>query len=234
MRLSLASLLLLSAVVILPACKPKQEEPAPVPQATTPTTEDEKTFYALGALVSKNLEAFQLTEKELDMVKLGLSDGVAGKTPQVDLEKYRAQVQKMHETRMASVGQKEAEAGKAFLEKAAGEPGAVKTASGLVIKELKPGTGASPKATDQVKVHYHGTLTNGEVFDSSVQRNEPATFPLNRVIACWTEGLQLMKVGGKSRLICPANIAYGDQGSPPQIKPGATLIFDVELLDIVK
>ena len=202
--------------------------------AASLTTEDDKTLYALGALISRNLAAFELSEKELDLVKLGLSDGVAKKTLQVDPEKYQAQVQTLHQTRLAAAGVKEAEAGKAFLDKAGTEPGAVKTASGLVIKEIMAGTGASPKATDQVKVHYHGTLTNGEVFDSSVKRGEPATFPLNGVIPCWTEGLQLMKVGGKSRLTCPANIAYGDRGSPPQIKPGATLIFDVELLDIVK
>ena len=99
---------------------------------------------------------------------------------------------------------------------------------------IKAGTGASPKVTDRVKVHYHGTLTDGTVFDSSLQRNEPATFPLNGVIPCWTEAVQLMKVGGKSRLVCPANIAYGDRGSPPVVRPGATLIFDVELLEIVK
>ena len=98
---------------------------------------------------------------------------------------------------------------------------------------IKPGTGPSPKATDKVKVHYHGTLTDGTVFDSSVQRKEPATFPLNGVIPCWTEGVQLMKVGGKSRLVCPADLAYGDRGAPPKIKPGATLVFEVELLEIV-
>jgi FKBP-type peptidyl-prolyl cis-trans isomerase FkpA/FKBP-type peptidyl-prolyl cis-trans isomerase FklB len=99
---------------------------------------------------------------------------------------------------------------------------------------ITPGTGASPKATDTVKVNYEGKLTDGTVFDSSVQRGEPVTFPLNKVIKCWTEAVQLMKVGGKSRLICPSDLAYGDRGAPPQIKPGATLVFEVELLGIVK
>jgi FKBP-type peptidyl-prolyl cis-trans isomerase FkpA len=121
---------------------------------------------------------------------------------------------------------------KAYLDKAASEPGAIRTASGLIYKELTPGTGPSPKATDTVKVHYRGTLVDGKVFDSSYERNEPAEFPLNQVIRCWTEGVQKMKVGGKSRLVCPANIGYGDRGSPPEIPGGATLIFEIELLGI--
>jgi FKBP-type peptidyl-prolyl cis-trans isomerase FkpA len=120
---------------------------------------------------------------------------------------------------------------KAFLDQAAAEPGAVKTASGLVYRVITAGSGASPKATDTVKVHYRGTLTNGKEFDSSYG-HAPAEFPLNRVIPCWTEGVQLMKVGGKSRLVCPSNIAYGDAGAPPDIPGGATLVFEIELLGI--
>ena len=128
----------------------------------------------------------------------------------------------------------EKKAGQAYLDKAAAEKGATRTTSGLIITTLKPGTGASPKATDRVKVHYHGTLTDGTVFDSSVQRGEPIVLPLNGVIRCWTEGVQMMKVGGKSRFVCPADLAYGERGAPPRIKPGATLVFEVELLEIVK
>jgi FKBP-type peptidyl-prolyl cis-trans isomerase FkpA len=123
-------------------------------------------------------------------------------------------------------------ASKAYLEKAAAMPGATRTASGLVYRELRAGAGASPKPTDVVKVHYRGTLVDGKEFDSSYKRNEPAQFPLSRVIPCWTEGVQKMKIGGKSQLVCPSNIAYGDAGSPPDIPGGATLIFEIELLGI--
>jgi FKBP-type peptidyl-prolyl cis-trans isomerase FkpA len=119
-----------------------------------------------------------------------------------------------------------------FLDKAAAEPGATKTASGLVYRELKAGTGPSPTATDTVTVHYRGTLVDGTEFDSSYKRNEPAQLPLNGVIPCWTEGVQKMKVGGKSRLVCPSAIAYGERGSPPVIPGGAILVFEIELLGI--
>ncbi len=116
---------------------------------------------------------------------------------------------------------------------AAKEPGASVSASGLVYRSLKDGSGASPQATDTVKVHYRGTLPNGGEFDSSHKRNAPAEFPLNRVIKCWTEGVQKMKVGGKAKLTCPPAIAYGERGTPGgPIPPNATLFFEVELLAI--
>ena len=119
-----------------------------------------------------------------------------------------------------------------FLAKAAQEEGAEQVASGMVYVELEKGSGPSPKASDKVKAHYHGTLIDGTVFDSSVDRGEPVIFPLTAVIPCWTEGLQKMAVGGKAKLICPSDIAYGDSGRPPAIPPGATLIFEVELIEI--
>ncbi len=128
--------------------------------------------------------------------------------------------------------EREKQAGQAYLDRIATEPGARKTASGLVYLLIAEGSGASPARTDRVKVHYTGKLTNGTVFDSSVPRGQPATFGLNEVIPCWTEALQLMKVGGKARIISPSNLAYGDRGAPPDIPPGATLDFEVELLDV--
>ena len=196
--------------------------------------DEQKTFYALGLAVSRSLAQFNLTEPELELVKAGLADGVLHKEQKIDLQTYGPKIQELQKDRMSVAAAAEKKAGQAFLDKAATEPGAIQTASGLIMTTIKPGTGESPKPTDKVKVHYTGTLTDGTVFDSSVERKEPAMFPLNGVIPCWTEGLQLMKVGGKSKLVCPASIAYGDRGAPPRIKPGATLVFEVELLEIMK
>jgi FKBP-type peptidyl-prolyl cis-trans isomerase FkpA/FKBP-type peptidyl-prolyl cis-trans isomerase FklB len=175
-----------------------------------------------------------LTQAELDVVKTGLTDIVLKKPGKVDLNAFMPKIQQLQQQRVAATAATEKKSGQAFADKAATEKGATKTGSGLVISTLKPGNGGAPKDTDSVRVHYHGTLTDGTVFDSSVQRGQPATFALNGVIPCFREGVQLMKVGGKSRLVCPATLAYGDRGAPPKIRPGATLVFEVELLEIVK
>jgi FKBP-type peptidyl-prolyl cis-trans isomerase len=198
--------------------------------AAEPQSEEQKTFYALGVAISKNLGSFDLTPQELELVKQGLTDGVNGKET-IDLETYVPKLGELQGARMAATAETQKKAGQAFIDKAATEKGATKTDSGIVIKTVKAGTGASPSASDTVQVHYHGTTPDGKVFDSSVERKEPATFPLEGVIPCWTEALQTMKVGGKSRIVCPPSLAYGDRGTP-NIKPGSTLVFDVELLDI--
>jgi FKBP-type peptidyl-prolyl cis-trans isomerase FkpA len=200
--------------------------------AAEPQAEEQKAFYALGVAISRNLASFNLTPAELDLVKSGLTDGVTGKAT-IDVNAYVPKLGELQGTRMAAVAEGEKKTGQAFSDKAATEKGATKTASGIVIKQIKAGTGAAPSASDTVKVHYHGTTPDGKVFDSSVERKEPATFPLDGVIPCWTEALQTMKVGGKSRVVCPAALAYGDRGTP-NIKPGSTLIFDIELLDVQK
>jgi FKBP-type peptidyl-prolyl cis-trans isomerase FkpA/FKBP-type peptidyl-prolyl cis-trans isomerase FklB len=217
------------ASLVLAACLA-----AAAPANADPKTEDEKVLYALGLAISQNLGSFNLTEAEMKMVEEGIRDGVLKKAPKVELQTYGPKLQELHKTRMAAVAATEKKAGEAYLAKAAADKDTKKLPSGVLVTTLKPGTGPSPAATDKVKVHYHGTLIDGTVFDSSVQRNEPATFPLNQVIKCWTEGVQQMKVGGKSRLVCPAEVAYGERGAPPKIKPGATLVFEVELLGIEK
>ena len=159
---------------------------------------------------------------------------VAGKKTQVEVADYNNKVQEIAKARRKAQGDKLAAAGKEFLEKAAKEKGAVKTDSGLVYLSLKEGAGESPKATDTVKVHYRGTLPDGKEFDSSYKRNKPIDFKLDGVIKCWTEGVQKMKPGGKAKLVCPSSIAYGENGAGEMILPGATLAFEVELLEVVK
>lgn len=114
------------------------------------------------------------------------------------------------------------------------EPGTVVLKSGVIYTSIKEGTGAGPKAKDKVKVHYRGTLPGGEEFDSSYARGEPATFPLNAVIKCWTDGVQLMKPGGKAKLVCPPSTAYGERGAGKKIGPNATILFEIELLEVVR
>jgi len=198
-------------------------------------TEEQKTIYAIGLALAQSLQPYDLKPNEVELVKLGLTDGLTpdGK-PKVDLKEYRAKLQQLAQDRAKAAAETEKTAAQGFLDKMAKEKGAVKTDTGLIFINVKDGTGPQPKATDTVKVHYHGTLRDGSVFDSSVDRGTPATFPLNRVVPCWTEGLQKMKVGGKAKLVCPSSIAYGDRGAPPKIKPGAPLVFEVELLSIEK
>lgn len=201
--------------------------------AVEPKTEDQKTLYAVGIVMARQLAVFSLTPEELEIVKQGLADGTADKTPLVDVEVYKGNIQKLALARRNAQGEKLAAQSKEYLEKAAKEKGAVKTASGMVYKPLKEGSGASPKATDKVKVHYRGTLVDGKEFDSSYAAGKPAEFQLSNVIKCWTEGVQMMKPGGKAQLVCPPETAYGERGSGI-IPANATLIFEVELLEVVK
>ena len=197
-----------------------------------PKTEDQKAFYALGVHLSKQPSVFDLTTEELKYVQLGMSDAAGGKKLAAEPEANMQKLGELAQARMQKATEKQKELAKPFLEKAAKEAGVKKTASGLIYKEIKAGTGAQARATDIVKVHYVGTLIDGKEFDSSVKRGQPAELPLSQVFPCWTEGVSMMKVGGKSKLICPSEIAYGDRGRPPVIPGGATLVFEVELLDV--
>jgi len=204
---------------------------APAGDAAGGMTEDEKTLYTLGLMLGRNLPAWSLTPAEMAVVTRGMTDMATGGTQLVDLNTYMPKVQQMSKDRATARAAAEKAKSEPFIAAAAKEPGAVTSPTGLVYRSLQEGTGAAPALTDLVKVHYTGTLIDGKVFDSSVQRGQPAEFPLNGIIPCWTEGLQKMKVGGKAKLVCPASIAYGDQGRPGVIPPGATLVFDVELLE---
>lgn len=219
--------------------KPAAPEKKPAPAAGKASPADaEKTLYSVGLAVANSLQVFALTPAELEIVMRGIRDGATGKA-KTDLDpKTSAAVNELAKARMekanAAESEKEKESGPAHLAKAAKEKGATKTASGAIVIPVKEGTGPSPTASDKVKVHYTGTLVSGKTFDSSVQRGQPAEFPLGGVIKCWTEGLQKMKVGGKAKIVCPADIAYGPQGRPPVIPGNAVLTFEVELLEIVK
>jgi len=220
------ALLLVASCFVLTSCAQAAQQ--------APKTEDEKALYNLGVMLSGQIKSFNFSDKELEMVKAGLAAGAQDKASTDDLEKYVPKLQELQKARMADAATKSKAAGAAYLAKVAAEPGVTKTESGLVYKQVKEGTGAQPTAADQVKVHYEGRFVDGKVFDSSIKRNEPATFPLNGVIPCWTEAVQRMKVGGKALIVCPPDLAYGDEGRPPQMPGGATLVFDVELLDVPK
>ena len=215
------------AAVFATACS------APAPAKVTPKTDDEKTIYAVGVAIQKSLEAFNLTPAEVELVVAGVRDAAAGKA-EVKLEEKQAAIQQLVMSRRAAQGAVMAKQGEGYLEKAAKEAGAVKTASGLIYIPVKEGTGASPTAASKVKVNYEGKLVDGKVFDASARHGGPATFPLNGVIPCWTEGVQKLKVGGKARLVCPPALAYGDRGAGGEIPPGSTLDFEIELLEILK
>ena len=218
-------------VAALSLCAGAAEPPAA--KATAAKSEDDKTLYAIGVILSQSVQTFDLTPAELKIVEQGFVEGAAGHAAAIDAQAYRPQIEALQRARFAAAGAKNAQAGVAFLADAAKQKGATRTASGLVIRTLTPGQGAAPKAADRVKVHYEGKLIDGTIFDSSINRGEPAEFPLNGVIPCWTEALQLMKVGGKSQIVCPAALAYGDRGSAPLIRPGSTLVFEVQLLGVL-
>jgi FKBP-type peptidyl-prolyl cis-trans isomerase FkpA len=202
--------------------------------AVEPKTEDQKSLYAVGLIMARQISVFNLTPEELELVKQGLTDGTTGKTPLVDVEAYKTKIQALATTRRNAQGEKLAAEAKQYMAKAAKEKGAVKTASGMIYQPIKEGSGNKPAPTDKVKVNYRGMLVDGKEFDSSYAAGKPAEFQLDKVIKCWTEGLQLMKPGGKARLVCPPDLAYGERGSGMVIPPNATLIFEVELLEATK
>jgi FKBP-type peptidyl-prolyl cis-trans isomerase FkpA len=210
--------------------QPAAHAGAAKPGASDP--EQDKALYALGVLLSRNLDTFQLSEAEFTHVKAGIVDGFHKKPEAASADTLLPQIQALQRTRVAALSQHEKDLGQAYLDKAASAPGASKTASGLLYITVTPGSGATPTRTDRVKVNYEGRLIDGTVFDSSAQHGQAATLAVGSIIPCWTEALQLMKVGGKSHIICPATLAYGDRGAPPKIMPGATLAFDIELVSI--
>lgn len=221
------------AVTAAPAQRADAIRPSPgTPAPIAALTDEQKTIYAVGLLMQRSIRQLDLSPDEIEVVMRALTDAAAGR-PAVDLNEWGPRIQPFATARGLRMTTREKANSAAYLDAAAGETGAVKTASGLVYRDITAGTGASPTASDTVRVNYRGTLINGTVFDSSYDRNEPAEFALGAVIPCWTEGVQRMRVGGKARLVCGSDLAYGDAGAPT-IPGGAALIFEVELLEIVR
>ena len=194
----------------------------------------DKVSYALGLSIGNNFQNSGIKKLQVEDFVKGLEDVLGEKQPAISYEEAKQVINdyfmKLQQERLEINKQ----AGAEFLEINRHKAGVVELPSGLQYEILKQGTGAKPSASDKVKCHYHGTLINGTVFDSSVQRGEPATFGVSQVIPGWVEALQLMPVGSKWRLFIPSNLAYGAPGAGDVIEPNSTLIFDVELLDIVK
>jgi len=196
--------------------------------------EKNKALYALGCNIGRQLGDLGCFDpEELDTVFIGLKDQLTGIEPSVNLPEYLPKAAELFQTRQKQQTEKSKAAGEAALSAAAKEEGAIVTKSGLVMRELVKGEGEAPKPTDTVRVHYTGTLPDGTVFDSSIKRGEPIEFPLDRVVKGWTEGLQLMRPGGKARLTIPAALGYGDDGQG-MIPPKSALVFEVELLAVVE
>lgn len=230
MRYLLAPLALLT----LAACSPPNSSAPSTPAANSTgalVTDDDKTLYAIGLVLGQQVSDFKLTASELEFVSQGFKDSVLGAEPKAALDEYGPRIQLLIQNRMQAGAAAEKQASDAWVAEQAALPGAQRSATGVVVIPITEGTGANPTADSTVKVHYHGTLRDGSVFDSSVERGEPISFPLSGVISCWTEGVQKIKVGGKAKLICPSDTAYGDQGSG-SIPGGAALAFEVELLAI--
>jgi FKBP-type peptidyl-prolyl cis-trans isomerase FkpA len=218
---SYKQLFLMLAIVLL----------APIAQAAE--SEEDKTFYYLGMGIYKNLklEMLNLSEDEAEQVVEGLSDSLEGDADELDEAIYGPKLQDMSKQRMMASAEREAQAGQDYISKMAAEAGAIQTASGLVYKEVQLGDGAQPTATSKVKAHYKGTLRDGSEFDTSYSRGKPISIGLNQVIPCWTEGIAMMKEGGKAVLTCPSDIAYGPRGQG-SIPPNAVLTFEVELIEV--
>lgn len=192
----------------------------------------DKTSYALGMVIGHNLKGMNITSLSSEDFAAAVADVLAGNTAKMtDAEAQQTVNDLLRRQREEQEKVLRAE-GERFLKENATKEGVVVLPSGLQYTILREGTGRKPKATDRVKCHYEGTLTDGTVFDSSYRRGEPATFPLNGVIAGWTEGVQLMSEGAKYRFFIPYNLAYGERGAGQSIPPFAALVFDVELISI--
>jgi FKBP-type peptidyl-prolyl cis-trans isomerase len=225
----------LAALLLCSSSRAVEGGPAPKPAspaALSPEAVD-RALYATGLSIAKNLEPFSLAPAELERLVKGIKDGLGG-TPEFPFDDAAQQaLTQLATARLELVSEKEKVRGGAYLKQAAAEKGAVKRESGLVFTPLAEGQGASPRPTDRVKINYRGTLVDGKEFGGNARRGAPFEFQVDQIMPCWTEALGLMKVGGKAKVVCPAALAYGAAGRPPQIAGNAVLVFAIELVAIV-
>jgi FKBP-type peptidyl-prolyl cis-trans isomerase FkpA len=237
--------LALWAVLVFPAAgEETKAAPAPKPAAgakpkaaavaKAPATDADRTLYVMGVALARTFQNLDLTAAELAVLKEGLSDAGAGRPLKVSPEAWGPKIPAFTKARLEKIADEERARSAAFTERIAAEPGTQRQPSGFLYRELKAGSGASPAPGQKVLLKYTGTLVDGTVFDSSAREGRPVVFDLSEVIPCFKDGVPLMKPGGRARLVCPAQLAYGDAGLPPKIRPGATLVFDVELVGLVK
>lgn len=237
----LTFLLSLSLLFAVASCNKKKEGAetpatpgAPAAADSKDAAADEgKVLYSMGAMHGENLSRFEFTDKQMEDFLRGFKDALGGKKLEVNVADFQPKIREFYTKQMKDVAERNKKRGVDFLEKFVKEEGGQKTASGLAYKVITEGTGKNPTENDEIEVHYKGTLIDGTQFDSSYDRNEKIKFPLNRVILGWKEGLQLVKEGGKIKLVVPAELGYGEFGAPPKIPGGATLVFEVELFKIM-
>jgi FKBP-type peptidyl-prolyl cis-trans isomerase len=208
------------------------EDAAGMTPAAGPAQGQEDVLYALGGWLARDLAGVKFEEADLAPLERGLADALLRRPLRVEPKEIAPLVQKFLGDRRAATAAEEKQAGQPFLAEARSQPGAQRTPNGVIYQGLVAGRGESPTLTDQVKVQYQGALRDGSVFDSSYERGKPAVFGMTKVIPCWAEALQLMQPGGKARITCPSDLAYGDRGLPGTILPGAPLRFEIELLEV--
>lgn len=232
MKKLILAILLLILVLPVGAQTPAPQADGSREQATTDVGDEDKVLYAIGLRLSLQVVPLGLDERQVESMMEGLRDGALSREPKVDAKKLALKVQTFVTEQIKVAAAREKELSAEYVTRAAARQGAVQTESGLVYRETLEGDGAWPTIADRVKVHYHGTLRDGSVFDSSLQ-GAPVEFAMSGVVRCFSEGLKRMKVGGKATITCPSDIAYGERGSPPKIRPGAALTFDLELVEII-
>jgi len=242
-KLIIAAIMLLIALPVSAETKAKAEEkkthvtkPRKKVSSQAPIklkTEEQKTLYGLGLVIARQMEVFQLSAKELQIVKQGIYDGVKGRKPKVDFAVYSRKSVEMGQARRDAHGKLLAAKTPAFMEAAADEDGAIKSASGVIYLSLREGEGASPVETDKVKFHHRATLIDGREVESSYKSGEPDSGILKESLPCLTEAIKLMKPGGMARIVCPPETAFAKEGAGV-IPPNAALVFEVELLEVSK